>query len=210
MNKKALNILADAISDAGAWQWWHMEKDMLQLEFCGVQLYDESKDEKDCHTMDVVAIWFFGNVFIVFLDDLYEDAVKPWYDRFYDDEIAAFECDGYELEFDNPEYAREVYDGYRNRKPITSFKGMDTLTGAKNLIAVKCGDTGVIAGGDRIEVVSKNASILEEEIEPLSRKWWEYWKNYWRLRGTPDALQKDQTCEVTIPVNVKNPQGFWQ
>ena len=37
MNETALNILADAISDAGAWQWWHMEKDMLQLEFCGVQ-----------------------------------------------------------------------------------------------------------------------------------------------------------------------------
>ena len=142
------------------------------------------------------------------MDDLDEDAVKPWYERFYDDEIAAFECDGYELEFDNPEYAREVCNGYRNRKPITSFVDMDNLTGAKHLIAVKCGDTGVVAGGDRIEVVSKNVSILEEEIEPLSRKWWEYWKNYWRLRGTPNALQKDQTCEVTIPVDVKKRRGF--
>lgn len=210
MNKRALDILADAISDAGAWQWWHVENDMLQLEFCDVQLYDESKAQKDTHTMDVIAIRFFGNAFAVFLDDLDEDAVRPWYERFYDDEIPAYECDTYELEFDNPKYAQEVYDGYRNRTPITPFDGTDTLTGAKHLIAAKCGDTGVVAGGDRIEVVSKNASISEEEIELLSKKWWEYWKKYWRLRGTRDALRKDQACEVTIPVNKKDPQGFWE
>ena len=204
-----MNILADAISDAGAWQWWHVEDNMLQLEFCDVQLYDESKSENDPRTMDVIAIRFFGNVFAVFLDDLDDDAAKPWYERFHDDEIAAFECEGYELEFDNPEYAEKVYDGYRNRIAITSFDGMDTLRSANHLIAVKCGDVGVVAGGDRIAAVSKNASIAEGEIEPLSRKWWEYWKKYWRLRGTRDALPKDQACEVTIPVDTKNPQGKW-
>ena len=210
MKKTALDILADAISDAGAWQWWHMENDMLQLEFCGVQLYDASKSAPDTHTMDVIAIRFFGNVFAVFLDDLEETAERPWYERFYDDEIPAFECDGYALEFDNPKYAQEVYDDYRNRTQITPFEGMDTLTGAKHLIAAKCGDAGVVAGGDRIEIVSKRASISEEEIEPLSRKWWEYWKRYWQLRGTRDALPKDPTCEVTIPVDKLDPQGYWQ
>ncbi len=209
MNKKALDILADAISDAGAWQWWHMENDMLQLEFCDVQLYDESKAEKEPHTMDVVAVRFFGNVFAVFLDDLEEDAARPWYERFYDDEIVAFECDGYELEFDHPGYAQKVYDGYRHQTPITPFDGMDTLEGANHLIAAKCGDTGIIAGGDRIEVVSKSGPIPEAKIEPLSRKWWEYWKEYWRVRRTRDALPKDRACEVTIPVDAKDPQGKW-
>ena len=210
MNKKALDILADAISDAGAWQWWHKEDDMLQLEFCDVQLYDASKSGKEPHTTDVIAIRFIGNVFAVFLDDLDEVEAKPWYERFYDDEIPAFECDGYELEFNNPEYAQKVYDEYGNHTPITPFDGVDTLRGAKYLIAAKCGDTGVIAGGDRIQVVSKTAAILEEDIEPLSRKWWEYWKEYWRLRGTKDALPKDQACEVTIPVDRTDPQGVWQ
>ena len=209
MNETTLNILADAISDAGAWQWWHMENDMLQLEFCDVQLYDESKPEKDIHTMDVIAIRFFGNVFAVFLDNLDEDTVKPWYERFYDDEIPAFECDGYELQFDNPEYAQEVYDGYRNQTPVTPFEGTDTLTTAHHLIAAKCGNAGIVAGGDRMEVVHKNGSISEEEIEPLSRKWWEYWKKYWRVRGTHDALPKDRACEVTIPVDTKDLQGIW-
>ncbi len=209
MNKKALDILADAISDAGAWQWWHLEKDMLQLEFCGVQLYDESKPEKDIHTTDVIAVRFFGNVFAVFLDDLDDNEDKPWYERFYDDEIPAFECDGYSLAFDDPEYAQEVYDAYGKRTPVTAFDGTETLTGAKHLIAAKCGDAGVIAGGDRIEVVSRNARISEDDVEPLSRKWWEYWKQYWQLRGTQDAFPKDPTCEVTIPVNAEDPQGCW-
>ena len=33
MDKRALDILADAISDIGSWQWWHLEDDMLQMEF---------------------------------------------------------------------------------------------------------------------------------------------------------------------------------
>ncbi len=39
----------------------------------------------------------------------------------YHDEIQAFKCDGYELEFDSPNYANEAYDGYRNRTPLTPF-----------------------------------------------------------------------------------------
>ena len=144
MNQNALNILADAISDVGSWQWWHMENDMLQLEFRDVLLYDESESEQNTHTMDVIAVRFYGNVFIVFLDDLDEAEEKPGYKRLYDDEIPTFECDGYE-----------------NRTSITTFDGMDTLTGAKHLIAVKCGDAGVIAGGGQIKVVTKNSLILE-------------------------------------------------
>ncbi|MBR0385265.1 MAG: hypothetical protein IJI05_01795 [Erysipelotrichaceae bacterium] len=209
MNKRALDILADAISDAGAWQWWHLENDMLQLEFCDVQLYDGYKAENDIHTMDVMAVRFSGNVFAVFLDDLDEDEEKPWYERFYDDEIIAFDCDAYELEFDNPEYAQKVHDGYRNKAPMTPFDGMNTLNKASHLIAVKCGDVGIVAGGDQIRILSKNAVISEEEIEPMSRKWWEYWKRYWKLRGTKEALPKDRTCEVTIPVNMDDPEGVW-
>jgi len=114
MNKETLDILAAAVSDAGAWQRRHLENDMLQLEFCGVQLYDASKPANDIHTMDVIALRFFGNVFAVFPDNLEEDTGKPWYERFHENEIPAFECDGYELKFDNAAYAKKVYDEYRN------------------------------------------------------------------------------------------------
>ena len=205
MEKKTLDILADAISDVGSSQWCHADDNMVQVEFRDIQLYDESKPEKDTHTIEAIAIRFIGNVFAVFLDNLSEEEGKPWYERLYDDEISPFECNGYELKFDHPEYAQEVYDEYRNQTPITTYDGMNTLTGANHLIAAKCGDVGVIAGGDRMEVVTHNGLLSEEEIVTLSKKWWEYWKDYWRLRKTQNAYQKDWACEVTIPVSQNNP-----
>ena len=79
MDKNVLDILADSIFDVGALQWWYMEDDMLQVEFRDVMLYDESKPEKETHTMDAVAVRFRGNVFAVFLDDLEEKEERPWY-----------------------------------------------------------------------------------------------------------------------------------
>lgn len=207
MDKKALDILADAVSDVGSWQWWHMEKDMLQLEFRDVRLYDASKPEKDAHTMDVTAVRFYGNVFAVFLDDLEEEGKRPWYERFYDDEITAFACSGYVMKFDSPEFAQEVIHSYRNRTPVTPFEGRDTLTGAKHLIAARCHDVGIAAGGDRIRIVSRNGPIEEEKIESLSEKWWKYRKNYWKMRETKDAFKKDWAREVTIPAGSPDRQG---
>jgi len=51
-----------------------------------------------------------------------------------------------------------------------------------------------------IEVVGKKGKYTEEEIGTASVKWWDYWKNYWKLRSTKDAYPKDYACEVTIPV----------
>ena len=101
MEKKTLDILADAISDVGSLQWWYADDNMVQVEFRDIQLYDESKPEKDTHTIEAIAIRFIGNVFAVFLDNLSEEEGKPWYERLYDDEIPPFECNGYELKFDH-------------------------------------------------------------------------------------------------------------
>ena len=72
-----------------------------------------------------------------------------------------------------------------------------------------CDDVGFTVGRDEIEIVGRKGKYTEEEIESLSRKWCEYWKGYWCLRGTRDALPKDFACEVTIPVNKEDPQGNW-
>lgn len=182
---------------------------MFQLEFRDVQLYDDTKSEKEPHTTDVLAVRFFGNVFAVFLDNLEEDVEKPWYDRLYDDEIPPFSCGGYELGFDCPEYAEEVYGIYRNKAHLTQLGGVDAFSAAKHLIAGKCGDVGFIVGGDRLAVFGKNGELPGEAIESLSKRWWEYWKHYWRRRGKPEAYQKDWACEVTIPADKINPQGAW-
>ena len=205
-SRDALNILADAISDVGSWWCWHVGNDMLQLEFCDVQLYDETKAEKETHTTDVLAVRFYGHVFAVFLDDLND---KNWHIRFRDDDSILYPVDTYDMAFDDHEKAESLLNDYRNRVPVKGFKGAETLAAAKHILYARCDEVGFIVGGDKIEIAGEKGKYTEEEIELLSRKWWDYWKDYWRLRGTRDVLPKDYVCEVTIPVNKENPQGMW-
>jgi len=206
ISRDTLNILTDAISDVGSWWCWYVGDDMLQLEFCDVQLYDEAKAEKETHTTDVLAVRFYGHVFAVFLDDLNEE---NWHERFRDDDEVLYPVDTYEMAFDDNKEAESLLNDYRNRVHVKDFKGAETLAAAKHILCARCDDVGFIVGGDEIEIVGKKGKYTEEEIEPLSRKWWEYWKDYWHLRGTRDALTKDFACEVTIPVNNEDPQGKW-
>ena len=205
-SRDTLNILADAISDVGAWWCWHVGDDMLQLEFTDVQLYDETKAEKETHTTDVLAVRFYGHVFAVFLDDLNDE---NWHERFRDDDSILYSVDTYDMAFDDDSEAESLLKDYRNRIPVKDFNGLETISAAKHMLCARCGEVGFIVGGDRIEIAGKKGKYTEEEIEPLSRKWWEYWKNYWRLRGTRDALPEDYACEVTIPVSKDDPEGKW-
>ncbi len=113
------------------------------------------------------------------------------------------------MAFDDTEEAERLLNDYKNKTVIKDFVGSETLLTAKHLLYAGCDDVGFIAGGDEIEIVGRKGKYTEEEIESLSRKWWEYWKDYWHLRGTRDALPKDYACEVTIPVNKEDPQGNW-
>ena len=205
-SRDALNILADAISDVGSWWCWYVGNDMLQLEFCDVQLYDETKAEKETHTTDVLAVRFYSHVFAVFLDDLNDET---WHERFRDDDSILYPVDTYDMAFDDHKIAESLLNDYRNRVPVKDYKGAETLSASKRILCARCGEVSFIVGGDEIEIAGKKGKYTEEEIEPLSRKWWEYWKDYWRLRGTCDALPKDYACEVTIPVDKENPQGMW-
>ena len=205
-SRETLNILADAISDVGSWWCWYVGDDMLQLEFRDVQLYDETKAEEENHTIDVLAVRFYGHAFAVFLDNLNDE---NWHERFRDDDSILYQVDTYEMVFDDKTAAESLLNDYRNRVPVKDFEGAKTLATAKRILCARCDEVGFIVGGNEIEIVGKKGKYTEEEIEPLSRKWWEYWKDYWRLRGTRDALPKDYACEVTIPVDKDDPQGKW-
>ena len=208
MEKKTLDILSDAISDIGSWQWWYTAEDMFQLEFCGVMLYDDTKAEKDTHT-STVALRFYGNSFAVFLDNLQEETGRKWYDRFYDDEILTIEIDPYEFRFDDIGYADQVFNLYRNKTPMKRFESTDDFSSVKHILACRCGDYGFIAGGDDLAVVGHKGKYTEEEIEEAAKRWWAYWRDYWRLRKTKEAYEKDWACEITIPADVNHPTGNW-
>lgn len=198
MNKETLNILSDAISEVGSWHWWHIKDDMVQIQFCDILLYDETKPEKEPHTTDVLAIRFYGHSFAVFLDNLNEEGLQ---ERLRDDDSVLYPVDTYELAFDDATEAGLLLDSYRHRVPIKDFSGLETLTSARHLLYARCGDVGLIVGGDELAVVGRNRRYTEKEIETASEKWWDYWREYWKLRRTKDAYPKDYACEITIPVS---------
>ena len=198
MNTDTLNILADAISDVGSWQWWLIKDDTVQVEFCDVQLYDKSKPEKETHSTDVLGVRFRGHAFAVFLDNLNEN---NWHERLRDDDSVLYAVDAYDLAFDDINGAELLINDYQHRIPVKNFRGLETLSAAKHLLWAKCGDVGFIVGGDEIVVAGKEGKYTEEEIEASAKKWWDYWRNYWELRGTKDAYPTDYVCEITIPVS---------
>ena len=196
MNGKTLNILADAISEVGSWHRWLIKDDMVQVQFCDILLYDEAK--KETPTTDALAVRFCGHAFAVFLDNLDEE---NWYKRLREDVSILYPVDSYDLAFDSIKEAASLLRDYKNKIPVKDFIGPETLSAAKHLLYARCGDVGFIIGGDEIVVLGRNGAYTEEEIETTSRKWWDYWRDYWKLRGTKDAYPNDYACEITIPIS---------
>ena len=197
MDISSLNVLADAISDAGSWWCWHAEGDMVQMEFRDVMLYDESKPEQEPHSTDVLAIRLRGHAFAVFLDNLDEDG---WHERLRDDDSVFYPIDTYDLAFDDAEEAKSLLGDYENQAPVMGFDGSDALSAVGHLLCARCDEVGFVVGGDELEVVGRKGAYTGEEIQAAAEKWWAYWKAYWKLRGTSGAYPKDYVCEVTIPV----------
>ena len=56
---------------------------------------------------------------------------------------------------------------------------------------------------DEMEVVGRKGKCKEEGIETAYRKWCDYRRTYWKLRGTKNAYPKDYMCEISIPVGAE-------
>lgn len=201
-SQDTLNLLADAISDMGSWRWWNINNQNVQLEFSDVQLYDETKAEKEPHS-SVIALRFYEGSFAMFLDNFEINNRKKWYDRLADDEIEPFELDGYELVFNDAKFVNELFETYKNKNIIKDISD-DMIVSCKYILAGKCKEVGFVVGGNKMEVVSHHGVYSEEEVNRLIKKWWEYWEDYWRKRNTKDAYQKDFVCELTIPVDLND------
>ena len=200
MKTDTLNILADAISDVGSWHRWLIRGDMVQVQFCDIMLYDENTSENEPHSTDVLAIRFSGNAFAVFLDDLKEE---KWYERLREDDSVIHPIDTYNIAFDDRKEAERLLNAYQHKRVIKDFAGPKTLSAAKHLLCTGCDGVGFIVGGDEMEVVGRKGKCKEEGIETAYRKWCDYRRTYWKLRGTKDAYPKDYMCEISIPVGAE-------
>ena len=198
ISQDTLDILSDAISDIGSWRWWYKNDEIVQLEFCDVQLYDYSKQEKEAHS-SVIALRFIDNSFALFLDNYDDDKEKNWYDKLHDDEIESFSLDGFEFKFNDARFVNEVIDAYKNKTTIKDLID-ESIVSTKYILAAKCGEVAFVAGGNTLEILNHQGILSEEEIHKAFKDWWNYWQDYWKKRNTLEAYEKDFACEASIPV----------
>jgi hypothetical protein len=200
MTKEIQQTLCKAISDCGYWMWWDYADGRAQLEFGGVLLYDEAKQGKEARSGHI-AVRFVGNGFIIFLDDGSDvDLQSDWIEKFHNDELEPFTMDPDELVFDDVAYAEKIFKEYKNKTYKNDGASEASIRNAKHILAGKSGGVGFILGGDEIQVQGSKGKYTPEEIKDACEKWWDYWKEYWKLRGTDEAYNKDYACEVTIPI----------
>ena len=173
---------------------------MVQVQFCDIMLYDENTSEDEPHSTDVLAVRFSGNAFAVFLDNLNEE---NWHERFREDDSVIYPIDTYNMAFDDRKEAERLLKDYKHQIVIKDFSGSETLLTARHLLYAGCDDVGFVVGGDEMEVLGRKGKYTEEEIEAANKKWWDYWKTYWKLRGTKDAYPEDYVCEISIPVSAE-------
>ena len=172
IDTEAKDVLSTAVSDVGYWQWWDEAEGDFMVEFGGVLLYDETKKGKQPRS------------------SLHKDMIDPF----------TLDPDGFI--FDDKEYALDIMMRFNKRHGPFSSKdeAKETIMNSKSILVATCGDYGFIIGGDVCKVYGASGDISEEDIKRLSKKWWDYWKDYYDKRDTEEAYEKDYACEVTIPL----------
>ena len=92
MENKTLNILINAISTMGIWEWWTINDDnWLELSFSNVMLFEKTEDESDTHSGTFINIRLSGNIYAIFLDNS-NDENDLWYVDLYNGK-ASFRID---------------------------------------------------------------------------------------------------------------------
>lgn len=135
------------------------------MEFCDVQLYDESKPEQEPHSTDVLAVRFRGD----------DSVLHP--------------IEEHALAFDDAEGARALLDDYKSHVSINCFDVAETLSAAQHFFCAKCGGGAFMVGGDKMEVIGNKGEYLVGDgnsfrhDEDLKKQYENFRRKYWRWRA---------------------------
>lgn len=199
MTKEELELLAGAIRDVGCWNWWGERLPRaVQVEFIGTLLLlgeggpGQPPDSR-------LALSFAGPVSVAFLSGA--GAEEGWPGLLREDRLGPLTCDHDRFTFT---------DGEQMAAWVASAARVETVFGEPPLspafleapakLVFWAGDKGFAVAAERMTAVTRSGTITGPELGEAHRKWWDYWREYWRRRGTGDPLPRDYACEVTIPI----------
>lgn len=197
-----LEVLEEAISDVGYWSWW-AEKlpEAFQLEFGGTHIWSPPINSSSPPSGQV-ALRFGNPVSIIFLKSVTSNLPNNWTDLFREDQLESFSINYEEFKFNNSKFIRDLL---KSDHMVETKFGQDPLLILDNdesnvSLAFLAGEVGFIVIAQELRIINQNGDIELNDIEELVSRWWSYWEEYWRVKGTQDELPKDYTCEVTIPL----------
>ena len=197
-----LEILSDAICDVGYWSWWTTNlPTVIQIEFGGTQLYFPPDDNSQAPNTQI-AIQFRNPKSISFLtrQELKSDD-KNWFEDLHNDKMEPPTCSHGEFTFTDQSLMTEIISGAKNIKTIHGYSPSDALFLTERFkLVFWAGDYGFAVASDEIKLLTKFGDVELDQIPSVHSEWWTYWRKYWDLINTKNALPKDYACEVTIPL----------
>ena len=197
-----LEILGNAISDVGYWSWWttNLPK-VIQIEFGGTQLYFPPSDNSQPPNTQI-AIQFRNPKTISFItrEELKSDD-KNWFDDLHNDKMEPPTCSHGEFTFTDQTLMTQIFNDAKTINTIHGYSPKDSLFQTeKYKLAFWAGDYGLAVSSEEIRLLTKVGDIELDQIPSVHSQWWTYWRKYWDLINTKNALPKDYACEVTIPI----------
>jgi len=198
---KCFRILEESISDVGYWSWWNSDfPNLFQLEFSGVQLWN-SPLQKEQPPSSTIALKFLKPVSVSFLTkNLPGELRDNWFELLHKDKVEPFAIDHNCFAINDK---IKVQDLLQDKKDVKTIYGVQLekrgLFDLNFFVCFWAGPVGVVVFADGMRIFNHFGEIEISKIPLMRRKWWNYWKVYWRKKGTNDELPKDYTCEVTIP-----------
>jgi len=202
-----LDLLGNSICDVGCWSWWTTDlPEVIQLEFVGTQLYFPSKDSQQPPSSQI-AIRFNNPKSISFLTrQQYEIPMADnWFDQLQKDEIASFTCDYDNFTFTDNKLMKNIIGQTSKINTIHGYSPTDNnFYNEKVRLVFWAQNAGLAISADSLQLLNKDGKMELKDIKEANKKWWEYWKQYWKLKNTDKPLPKDYACEVTIPAGTDN------
>lgn len=195
-------VLESAISDVGYWSWWQQAEGMLMLEFGGVQLLNPPLTQGGPPSSQL-GIRFGGIKAAAFLDaaDQPEDLPQDWPERLRSDELQPFSVNSGQFTLSDRSVYSDVLTAAANRRPLMgAAQSLESIGDTDSFLAFWAGPVGFAVVAQDMAVGTRAGSLSPEDVLRKHAEWWEYWKQYWRLRNTAEAMPEDYACEVTIPV----------
>ena len=194
---KDYSTLVSAICDVGYWRWWseNLPK-QFQLEFGGVQIYSPSEDKAE-PPYGLLALRFLRPSRVSFIrrkiasDDLPTD----WPRQLKEEMIEPFG-----LSYDQFAFGDDALYGQILGQVLSEQVHYIDDSGSRDVkLAFWAGPVGVRIEAAEVRPVLMSGEVQLSSIASLHNEWWSYWREYWKRRGTADALPKDFACEITIP-----------